>query len=100
MSKQVCCWRSKKTPSGLSKFAVILGVVAVLALSVPVGVYLQAHVLGPFLAQNDFTCTDSDGGSDYFIKGTAKESASPEMDYIDQCGPGSSQIPSGHELIE
>ncbi|MBI5152385.1 hypothetical protein HZA39_02530, partial [Candidatus Peregrinibacteria bacterium] len=49
---------------------------------------------------NDFTCTDSDGGSDYFIKGTAKESASPEMDYIDQCGPGNSQIPSGHELIE
>lgn len=45
-------------------------------------------------------CTDSDSGSDYFTKGTVKTSASPLMNYTDICGPGSSEIPAGHELIE
>lgn len=45
-------------------------------------------------------CTDSDNGSDYFTKGTVKTSASPLMNYTDICGPGSSEIPAGHELIE
>ncbi len=46
------------------------------------------------------SCTDSDGGKDYFVKGTAREGSVKFMEYTDVCMPVSVANPQGHLLTE
>ncbi|MDD5109863.1 MAG: hypothetical protein PHI63_01440 [Patescibacteria group bacterium] len=52
------------------------------------------------ISMSSTSCTDTDGGKDYAVKGTVKEGAEQFTEYTDVCMPVSVANPQGHLLME